>query len=223
MRIKNWSNYQHYSNRNPPWIRLHKSIIDDPDWHELDGQTAKVLVMLWLLASEDAEMMGALPCVRKICFRLRMTENQINQAISKLSHWLEHDASTALADCLHDAPENAPDKRQRRDRGETDIMSGNKPDPIPYASIVSYLNEKAGADFKPSSKATKDHIRARWSEGFRVEDFQTVIDYKTEEWLSDEKMQQYLRPQTLFATKFESYLQAAKANRPSDNRMRFKE
>jgi hypothetical protein len=120
MRIKKWSNYQHYKTRNPPWIRLHKSIIDDPDWHDLDGQSAKALVMLWLLASEDKSMEGRLPCVRKVAFRLRMTENQINQAISKLSHWLEHDASEVLADCLHDAPKSLSYTETETDNSETD-------------------------------------------------------------------------------------------------------
>jgi hypothetical protein len=57
--------------------------------------------MCWLIASEND---GALPKPANLAFRFRMTEKQINSALSKLSHWLEQDASTALADCLHDAP-----------------------------------------------------------------------------------------------------------------------
>ena len=224
LKIKNWSNYQHYKTRNPPWIRLHKGIIDDPDWHELDGASAKVLVMLWLIASEDKSMEGGLPCTRKLAFRLRMTEHQINQAISKLSHWLEHDASKALAERLHAAPKSCSEAEAEAEAEAENTLSGKKPDPVPYALIVSRLNEKAGTDFKPSSRATKNMIKARWAEGFRQGDFFTVIDFKVDEWLTDEKMNQYLRPATLFSAKnFESYLQAAKAERPeNDKRMRFK-
>lgn len=72
--------------------------------------------------------------------------------------------------------------------------------------IVSYLNEKIGSKYRPSTKETKSHINARLNEGFTVEDCKTVIDIKTDEWLGDEKMQKFLRPQTLFGTNFESYL-----------------
>ena len=82
---------------------------------------------------------------------------------------------------------------------------------IPYADIVSFLNAKAGTAFKPGTQSTKSHIRARWAEGFRLADFHAVIEHKTDEWKTDAKMCEFLRPVTLFGTKFESYLQAAKA------------
>jgi uncharacterized phage protein (TIGR02220 family) len=77
---------------------------------------------------------------------------------------------------------------------------------IPYAEIVDYLNLKAGTKYKHSGKKTKDLITARWNENFVLTDFQTVIDKKTAEWLNDPGMNKYLRPETLFGTKFESYL-----------------
>lgn len=75
--------------------------------------------------------------------------------------------------------------------------------------IVSYLNEKTGSNFKHSTKDTQKHINARLKEGYTVEDFKKVIDIKVREWLSDTKMSQYLRPATLFGTKFENYLNQA--------------
>ena len=73
--------------------------------------------------------------------------------------------------------------------------------------IIDYLNEKAHKDFKSKSKATQQHINARLKEGFTVDDFKTVIDKKCAEWLGTE-FEQYLRPVTLFGTKFEGYLNA---------------
>lgn len=55
-------------------------------------------------------------------------------------------------------------------------------------------------------RRTKDLIRARWKEGFTLEDMKKVIDLKTTEWLHDSHWRNYLRPDTLFGTKFESYL-----------------
>lgn len=74
-------------------------------------------------------------------------------------------------------------------------------------NIVDYLNEKAGTKFRPSSKVTQKHIHARLSEGFTVEDFRVVIDKKCDDWKGTD-WEQYLRPETIFGTKFESYLNA---------------
>lgn len=79
-------------------------------------------------------------------------------------------------------------------------------DKIPYKNIIDYLNAKTGANYRASSNKTQTLIKARFNEGFTLEDFKTVIDKKATEWLHDNKMATYLRPETLFGTKFESYL-----------------
>ena len=86
------------------------------------------------------------------------------------------------------------------------VSSSNEHDRIPYSEIVEYLNEKTNSNFKSSSKDTRKHIRARYNEGFSVDDFKKVIDNKTAEWYNNTKMNAYLRPKTLFGTNFESYL-----------------
>lgn len=78
-----------------------------------------------------------------------------------------------------------------------------------YCSVVDYLNQKAGTAYKPTSKATQQHINARLAEGFTLDDFKRVIDNKCDDWLGTE-WEQYLRPATLFGTKFESYLNSKK-------------
>ena len=74
-----------------------------------------------------------------------------------------------------------------------------------YIEIVDYLNEKAKTSYRANTKATQKHINARLKEGYTVEDFKTVIDKQCAKWIGTE-MEQYLRPETLFGTKFESYL-----------------
>ena len=76
-------------------------------------------------------------------------------------------------------------------------------------TIIAYMNNKIGCSYKPETKATQRKVIARLREGFSVEDFEKVIDCKTEDWGNDSKMREYLRPDTLFGTKFESYLQQA--------------
>lgn len=77
---------------------------------------------------------------------------------------------------------------------------------LPYETIIEYLNQKTGKSYRSASKKTQSLIAARINEGFTVDDFKTVIDTKTEEWLSDSKFNVYLQPSTLFGTKFENYL-----------------
>lgn len=76
------------------------------------------------------------------------------------------------------------------------------------SEIISYLNEKTESAYKTTTKKTQSCIRARLDEGFKVDDFKTVIDKKCAEWIGDPKMEKYLRPETLFGTKFEGYLNA---------------
>jgi len=83
---------------------------------------------------------------------------------------------------------------------------GQKTPAIPYPEIIAYLNAKAHTLFKPSTDKTQAMIRARWHEGFTLENFKTVVDNMVLAWYGDVKMQTYLRPETLFGTKFESYL-----------------
>jgi uncharacterized phage protein (TIGR02220 family) len=77
-----------------------------------------------------------------------------------------------------------------------------------YKRIIDHLNEKIGSKYKHSTRTTKEHITARLDEGFKEDDFYIVIDKKVFEWFKDAKMRQFLRPETLFGTKFESYLNA---------------
>ena len=76
--------------------------------------------------------------------------------------------------------------------------------------VVRYLNEKTGSAYHKTSVNTRRPIIARLNEGYRFSDFQAVIDEKSKQWLGNETMERYLRPQTLFGSKFEAYLQEAR-------------
>ena len=85
--------------------------------------------------------------------------------------------------------------------------------------IVDYLNEKAHKKYRSNNKTTIRHINARLKEGRTLSDFKKVIDNRCATWLGTD-MEQYLRPSTLFGSKFESYLNArAPKRRGSDGRL----
>lgn len=80
--------------------------------------------------------------------------------------------------------------------------------------IVTFLNSMVGSNYKSTTSKTRKLIAARLAEGFTLEDFKTVISKKAKEWQGTD-MAQYLRPETLFGTKFEGYL-----NQPERNNRR---
>lgn len=84
--------------------------------------------------------------------------------------------------------------------------------------IVGYLNLVCGTNYKDKTANTRKHISARLNEGYTFDDFALVIDKKASEWKGT-TMEQYLRPDTLFGTKFESYLNQ-RINKPKSNNER---
>lgn len=87
-------------------------------------------------------------------------------------------------------------------------------------NIIDYLNKKTGSNYKFSTKKTNDLINTRLKEGFTEQDFYEVIDKKTLEWKGTD-FEKFLRPETLFSNKFESYLNQ-KVNFNTDVVMRIK-
>ena len=86
-----------------------------------------------------------------------------------------------------------------------------------YCEVIDYLNQKAGTKYRPV-EAHKKLIRARVKEGYSLTDFLTVIDNKVADWAGSEQ-QKYLRPETLFGTKFDGYLNRPEGGRKRDERI----
>lgn len=89
---------------------------------------------------------------------------------------------------------------------DENVKENNKKRIIIYSRVIDYLNKKAGTSYKSTTNKTRQLINARLNENFNEQDFYKVIDNKCNSWLKDEKMCKFLRPETLFSNKFESYL-----------------
>ncbi len=94
MRIKNWKRFQHFKERNSPWIKLYRDLLDDPDFDELDGNAVRTLIKIWLCADKE----GELPDYRKLSYRLRIPEKELRRQIPELHHWLEDDDIKLISD-----------------------------------------------------------------------------------------------------------------------------
>ena len=88
-------------------------------------------------------------------------------------------------------------------------MSDKSDDVIPYSEILEYLNKKTNREFR-NVESNKKLIRARWNEGYKLDDFKTVIDNMVVNWsgknFNGVPAENYLQPKTLFSNKFDSYL-----------------
>jgi len=122
---KNWDNFQHYKHRSPPWIKLHKNLLDDMAFQRLPVASKALAPMLWLLASESNDgVIHRTP--EEIAFRIRMTEKEVLSAIKPLiDNGFFIEDSNMLASCLQDATTET-EKRQRRveTEKETETPSG---------------------------------------------------------------------------------------------------
>ena len=119
LRPKNWSEYQHYKDRNPPWIKLHRDLLNDRDFMCLPLASKAIAPLLWLLASEakNGEFNAD---VVELTFRLRMTTKEVNDGLNPLiNKGFFVDASGMLADCKQLAiPET---ETETETEGEVDV------------------------------------------------------------------------------------------------------
>lgn len=123
---KNWDNFQHYKHRSPPWIKLHRNLLDDMHYQRLPVASKALAPMLWLLASESND--GVIhKSAEEIAFRLRMSEKDVVTAIKPLiDNGFFSDADNMLADCLQDATTEKRQSRVEKEK-ETDTPDGVSP------------------------------------------------------------------------------------------------
>jgi uncharacterized phage protein (TIGR02220 family) len=88
-----------------------------------------------------------------------------------------------------------------------------------YENVISYLNEKAGKHYKSTTKSYQKLIDGLFKSEYNLENIYYVIDNKCTEWIGTD-FEKFLRPETLFGNKFETYLnqeQKSKQEKLFDN------
>jgi len=117
MKVKNFAKLQHFKDRSPPWIKLYRDILDHRDISLISDCSFRVLVGIWLLASEDKQMQGNLPCVDDIAFRLRMDKVKVINALKELTPFLYLDDIELISERYQDdAPET-----ETETKGEVEV------------------------------------------------------------------------------------------------------
>lgn len=74
--IPKWATFQHYKDRRPDWVKLYRSLLENRHWHSLSGDAAKLLVELWLIASESDD--GTIDVgTEEVAWRLRKEPERV--------------------------------------------------------------------------------------------------------------------------------------------------
>ena len=120
MKPKNWSHFQHYKDRCPPWIKLHKELLNDRAYMTLPTASKALAPLLWLLASESKD--GTFDAsIDELVFRLRMPESDIKTG---LKHLIDKgffvDDSNVLADRYQDAIPETETETERESETKTE-------------------------------------------------------------------------------------------------------
>ena len=220
-KVRNLERFQHYGNRRPIWIKLYASTLQDYEFSKLNDAQRYQLMMIWVLASQ---MNNRVPMDERWIQEQIHSTSIVNLEPLVSGKFIEviEDASNVLASCYQDAsldkirvdkigvPKKEPLGHKSQTSNTEKSPTSATSDPCPYSEIIDYLNKRADragrSSFKPSSRAHRTIIGARWKEGYRLDDFKAVIDNKAAEWGNDARMAKYLRPSTLFrAGHFEDY------------------
>jgi hypothetical protein len=152
-RVKGWGEFQHYKDRRPPWIKLHRTLLDNRDYHMLSDGAGKALPLIWIMASDFG---GEMPDNGTAAFRLRATEAEYHAVISELVErgFVEQVATHASEHVEQDAtPSDAPVEqvatRQRRVRSK--LLQTVKDDAIPETETETEKRQRESERETPAT------------------------------------------------------------------------
>lgn len=213
MRIKNWEKFQHFKDRRPPWIKLHREILDQRDINALSDGAFRVLVGLWLLASEDSEMNGNLPCVDDICFRLRKDKSFVTKCLRELNPFLRQGDNTAISERYRGDDPEAEAEAEGEGEAEAEAEAegaATQPETacLKFTEIEDAIREQwnAAVATRPGwSKCTKRPsgevgrlLAARCRDPDWVADYPKALEAMTRfQWMKRGKFATILRPDTV--------------------------
>lgn len=152
---KGWADFQHYKDRAPPWIKLHKTLLDNYEYQSLPVASRALAPMLWLLASDYQDgAIDALPV--KLAFRFRMTEQELLDAVKPLIHngffVVLKDDSNALAGCEHIACLEAETEIKKETEAKVETKPRKRAESF---EVPDWIPAEAWQDFVTMRKAIR--------------------------------------------------------------------
>ena len=182
---KNWAAFQHYKDRSPPWIKLHRGLLIDRDFMRLPIASKALAPLLWLLASEskDGIFDGSLD---ELVFRLHISPKEYEEGIKPLiSKGFFVCASSVLAECLQDAiPERETERETEREKDKEpkgSLSEAGLPT-CPQQDILILWKKNLPHLTQPRTweGSRKTNLRQRWLQAAKPSDY-SPEGYKTQE------------------------------------------
>lgn len=225
---KIWANPR---SRDPEWVAVWLYLLVHAAYEPTDGlfkgkriilEPGQLVTSQRELATETGVNLSKVNRVIKLLeseTQLKQETSNVNSLISILN-WEKYQGGETQSETPVKHKRNASETPPILDIGIKNVrkeegLKENKTKEISERAIA-YLNRKIGSAFKPANRKTLDLVQARLNDGFVAEDFKTVIDKKVLSWKDDSDMSKFLRPITLFGTKFESYLNEIDTPPPGD-------
>ena len=147
---KNWDVFQHYKDRCPPWIKLHRDLLNNRDYICLPLASKALAPLLWLLASESKD--GVFDAsTEELVFRLRMTESEVIDGVKPL---IDKGFFVIASGVLAERKQVAIPERERE--GETETEKETKREK--KATVVAHpltVTEQVWSDWLQIRKAKK--------------------------------------------------------------------
>jgi hypothetical protein len=154
-RVRNWSKFQHYSDRNPPWIKLHFELLSSQDWVTLDDASRVLAITCMLIASRNGGEVPANPGYLKRVAYLNKTPNfkpLIDCGFLESASTMLVDASTMLADAR---PETETETETEGAKAPT--VRGSKRCPEDFIPDRAYaIKEIPDLDYEREAQKFKD-------------------------------------------------------------------
>ncbi len=186
--VRNWKKFQHYKNRKPPWIKLHLSVLDNPEWHNLSHFANRLLIEIWLLAAETTDGIIEVESISLLAWRLRYASKTLARIIKALQELHSHEFieldSKTLAGCKQVAiPET---EREGEREGETEKRERKRFVPPTIEQVQEYMTTKSYSGF--TAEKFVNHYEANgWvqgqGKGRPVKDWKACV----RTWVSNEK------------------------------------
>jgi hypothetical protein len=166
LKPKNWEKFQHYRDRCPPWIKLHRHLLNDRAYMNLPLASKAIAPLLWLLASESKD--GSFDAAsEELAFRLRIASKDIEQGLKPLiDNGFFVDASNMLAPCYQLAiPETERETETERDKKKKII--NERPENVSENTWDDFIAlrkvKKAPVTVTVLEGITKEATKLNWS------------------------------------------------------------
>jgi len=212
--VKNLEKYQHYKDRDPKWVKLYYSILDDEAFIFLDEIDRCRYMTCLVLASRTNNKIPAEPAYLKKVMRLdrapdlsRLISCGLLYTYDPSSSCLDKDYTNApvpngsllSSPLVSSSSLSGSEEGKESEKGERNYLAESK-------EVLAFLNEKSGKKYREVG-VNLDLIVSRLKSGVTAQQCKTLVMRKVRDWGTDEKMSRFLRPETLFnRTKFEAYL-----------------